>query len=1078
MLIDQEARLEATNPRRSFIVQAPAGSGKTELLTQRYLRLLSTVRAPEQIIALTFTKKAASEMKERILTALMDAEENKALHSSHQQLTRNYANAALAQSKEQGWQLLKNPERLKIMTIDALCQLLARAIPLYEQQIPYAQVSNFPELHYKKAVQNFLASLFHSPALQPQLSQLLQHLDNRQDKLIELLGFLLGNREQWLPLIYSARERTAAEFEEALAYIETHALQRFIDTTPQPIQDWIIRLSTQVAHIENDVHSPRYALQAWQEFSAISPTIATSLSALLLTKDEKLRKSFDHHVGLSLANCPKALYQSLKAESKELLETLGAIPDFRTALLRVKNIPAPHFEASQWAVLQALLQLLPLLVAHLHLVFAEANEVDFAAIAQQAFLGLGTEEEPTDLALFMDHAIHHLLVDEFQDTSIQQFGLINKLVQEWEPDEGKTLFVVGDPMQSIYRFRQAEVGLFLKAKQQGIAKIALNPLTLCCNFRASADLVDWVNVQFKGIFPAQDDMESGAISFHPSQATRDSSTSNVSVSAITTNTKEEEAKALVTVVKQLLEENPEDNIAILVRSRNQLPAIIAELRNQAISFQGVDIERLSNLPHMTDLGSLTKALLMPADRLPWLALLRSPWVGLGLEDLHAIANFAPKKSIYFALSKLQEISPLSIEGRLRAQYFYQVMHKALSLRNQQALPDWILHVIKELHGDCLLDAVQQADLEQFFVLLARFTKDGSLVDFNAFENEFQKLYSERIHPSRLQIMTIHKSKGLEFDTVILPGLGAKTRAFHKPLLRWLQLPTQAGLQLLMSPIHANAQKKCRLYDYLGEIGLEKEQYEQQRLLYVAVTRAKKRLCLFDSQSKISEGSFRELLERVPFGPDASQSIEEMQEEKPTNLLSRLPLSYYENPPKHLTSQSHNHLPDLLSRSCRTYGIAAHELLQWICDTHPEMGSTLPWGMVENRFKSAGFTLLEQEEALQLLKNQIFRLQNDPIGRWICQKQDSEQNEYELLIMEEEHSVTRILDRTFIEQEVRWIIDFKTGSDEALAEDKHRAQVNAYAKIFVSENRPIRCGLYYLAANRWLHWDFIDIANCL
>src|SRR5690348_997048 len=117
--IEIEQRLRALDPERSFIVQAPAGSGKTELLTQRYLRLLSLVDEPEEVIAITFTRKAAAEMRERILNALNNTEVE--VHSEHQQLTRSLAREVILNDQKRNWQLLKNPSRLRILTIDSFC---------------------------------------------------------------------------------------------------------------------------------------------------------------------------------------------------------------------------------------------------------------------------------------------------------------------------------------------------------------------------------------------------------------------------------------------------------------------------------------------------------------------------------------------------------------------------------------------------------------------------------------------------------------------------------------------------------------------------------------------------------------------------------------------------------------------------------------------------------------------------------------------------------------------------------------------------------------------------------------------
>jgi len=120
---DRAAALDAT---RSCIVQAPAGSGKTGLLIQRVLRLLAGVGRPEEILAITFTRKAAAEMRRRVLEALQAAARGEAPPGEpHGQLTLDLARAALARDRERGWRLLENPARLRVQTIDSLCASLA-----------------------------------------------------------------------------------------------------------------------------------------------------------------------------------------------------------------------------------------------------------------------------------------------------------------------------------------------------------------------------------------------------------------------------------------------------------------------------------------------------------------------------------------------------------------------------------------------------------------------------------------------------------------------------------------------------------------------------------------------------------------------------------------------------------------------------------------------------------------------------------------------------------------------------------------------------------------------------------------
>src|SRR3954470_21392649 len=131
---------------------------------------------------------------------------------------------------------------------------------------------------------------------------------------------------------------------------------------------------------------------------------------------------------------------------------------------------------------EGILALLKPAVAHLKVVFAETGQADFTEFSHGALQALGSVDDPSDLLLSLDQKISHILVDEFQDTSESQFDLLRQLTSGWNGDDGRTLFVVGDPMQSIYRFREAEVALFLRARREGVGAVKLEPLTLQTHF--------------------------------------------------------------------------------------------------------------------------------------------------------------------------------------------------------------------------------------------------------------------------------------------------------------------------------------------------------------------------------------------------------------------------------------------------------------------------------------------------------------------------------------------------------------------------------------------------------------------
>ena len=324
-------------------------------------------------------------------------------------------------------------------------------------------------------------------------------------------------------------------------------------------------------------------------------------------------------------------------------------------------------------------------------------------------------------------------------------------------------------------------------------------------------------------------------------------------------------------------------------------------------------------------------------------------------------------------------------------------------------------------------------------------------------------------------MTIHKSKGLEFDCVILPGLSTKPPGGDTPMLRWLKLPSQEHEELLLlSPMKAAHHENCLLYDYLGNLDSQKNNYEMHRLLYVAVTRAKKRLYLFDNSEKSNQGTFRYLLQAQEFmTPEEEHSDVDMQSTRPS--LYHLPVEFYQQPPTLQQKQTNNTAPIILNTIPRLIGIVAHELLQWVCDHHPTHVDDIPWELAHHQLRTLGFDATELPRAQNQLKRQLTAFFNDPIGQWIIKSHEDERNEYELLVNDNNTLATKIIDRTFCDKGVRWIIDFKTGQEDKNAKSRHRQQLDGYAQLFTNHDteKLTRCGLYYLENNHWVTWDYVS-----
>ena len=361
----------------------------------------------------------------------------------------------------------------------------------------------------------------------------------------------------------------------------------------------------------------------------------------------------------------------LRAQRNEamraLLRELAAVDGLADALHAARHLPPPRYADDAWTFIETLLEVLPQVVAELTLVFRAAGTIDFTQGTLAALEALGNADAPSELLLRLDCRIRHLLVDEFQDTSYMQLDLIRRLTAGWEPGDGRTLFAVGDPMQSIYRFRGAEVRLFVAAQETGrIGELPVDNIVLRRNFRSQADLVDWTNEIFPEVLGMGSDPWRGVVGFVPAAAVRDAAPGNP-VTFDVLRDAEDEAQAVVGYVTAALAEGADD-IAVLVRARAHLESLLPALRAADIPFAAVELDALGERVAVQDLVSLTHALVQPADRLAWLAVLRAPWCGLLLPDLFAVvaaADARPNGSIAALMHAPEAIAGLSPDGRAR-----------------------------------------------------------------------------------------------------------------------------------------------------------------------------------------------------------------------------------------------------------------------------------------------------------------------------------------------------------------------------------------------------------------------------
>jgi ATP-dependent exoDNAse (exonuclease V) beta subunit len=754
-------------------------------------------------------------------------------------------------------------------------------------------ITDSPRELYEAAAQATLDMADENAAV----AELIAHLDVDIRVARGLLSDMLASRDQWLPLL--GRGANNEQLLESLARAVEEDLRRLGAAMPVGWADALApclrKAAETLAAGGESLDSPFLDwdgrpfgtdidfLPQWQ-----------ALSHALLTGTGTLRRTVNKRQG----------FEAKTRHKEDFLAWLGAVPENEewVAILNdIRTAPPGGYTAEQQRVLEVLLEVLWLAAAQLKLQFAQAAEVDFTEISQRAIEALGRVDDPSDLLLSLDSAIRHILVDEFQDTSQTQIRLLELLTAGWEPDDGHTLFLVGDPMQSIYRFRKADVGGFLNVRDQGLGMVELHAEYLRENFRSQGALVEWVNRTCMPIFPGRNHPGLGAIAytpsvafnapvdgvsaqFHPVWVSKDSeddesgppgadnsAEGGPSMDAVAQRVEDADALA-IRLAREALEEHADSDhpVAILVRARSHLAGLVHKLAQAGIPCRAVDLVTLQSRQVVIDLAQVARALAHPADRLAWLSVLRSPLCGLKLASLHAVFGgdlLAPVPQLLRKwLAAPQDVPGLPADEARRLHLAAQVLLDDGNAAGSLPFAAWLEQCWQRLGGPDIYyrNPTDAADAERLFRLIEEIAPYGQL-DPVDLENRLEKLFAVPESSARaVQVMTIHKSKGLEFDTVIMTGLHRKPKADVSPLMYF----EPQGGELLLGPIkHRVTAEADPVTSYLAARERKRAAYETDRLLYVGLTRACKRLHLIgevvvDEAGKLRKPAASSLLGRL------------------------------------------------------------------------------------------------------------------------------------------------------------------------------------------------------------------------
>ncbi|EDM83456.1 exodeoxyribonuclease V subunit beta [Limnobacter sp. MED105] len=847
----------ACNPANSVVVEACAGSGKTWLLTARLFRLLLSGARPDQILAITFTRKAAQEMQERLFGLLREcallSDDKLSTLLTERGAVANEAN--LNKARALAGEVLTNSRGVTIDTFHgwfaSLCQMAPLASGFSRQSEPTDQTLFWMDM----AIDVFTANLLNDQSeLLPAFDTLVSQMDRAVVR--QVLQHALTNRvacSLWLHNSEAPPLNRVFEIGEGEQWpVEVLNNRHFLEQWQQAARWLALGTAKQQGHAV-DIEK---ALTALRE-GAHAADVFEQLKAVCLTaKNEPSKNFFKMTAG-----------QKTAVDETDYVRTLEG--------LALQTAQALQLEKDQldMQATAALAQLIEPLFDTYKSIKLEQGLCDFDDLEATALRMLMNDEQRAYMQQKLDTRVRHLLVDEFQDTNPVQWNILKLWLQDYSGDDKPSVFLVGDPKQSIYRFRRAEARLFNHARAWLVEHFAAKTLESDSTRRCARSVVDVVNAVFE---PGQTRGQT-AFRAHTSLAGESVSTLkglNIYPKLLKEDEGPDEAQRVVQTLQQWLANGSIQNLSevmVLVRAHKSGVPLMAALREAGLAYTIKDKGERYTSQVWGDTIALLGFLNDPHANLHLLQLLRCPLIGLSSAQFQSLIQAGKMNQTATVWGTLELLA-----GQCKAPW--TALHAQLSewLRMARALPlfETLSKVVadtkaseKYLNSASPRQRVMMAEHWDWLKAWALGLNKGRFPGLQQAFDEAVKLQTYASsdsegaanNPDVLRIMTVHSAKGLEanhvwlFDANSSPKPGGSNAGL---LIDWALGESHPKSVTVMgnlgnpSPGRAAAQQ------------IEQQAYadEEDHLLYVALTRARHSIHLSGSEKRgASKGWYERLL---------------------------------------------------------------------------------------------------------------------------------------------------------------------------------------------------------------------------